>query len=385
MLDNLPQRPEDVKWILDNLNPHTGKHAVYPATDDGLINIPIAAGTIDPFSLLCTPEEFDHPDAVRHESGFIACFLDEQTVQIPYKDLPGFPLSRSRPADFQMAITDFHRSVKFRDIGATDILITFWRPVQRGEITGGHITQIYDGAWRRERDKESDHDPVGQPQTTDSKQRHLHVVPAGPGVVEVPEPEKPTPAVERRSVGLTRKFAYLPGKLMDLMEADGLSMLDIEVYRIIFTFRKYPEKTRIRAKGKGPLYPLPYTITYQTQIIDYLRVIKLDRLQTARGARRYQALMMGTSPKSVKRAIHRLCEAGWIARVYPGRPKVCPWLSPQAQERRIQRHQRVPQWGPQKYILATDKCQRDFLKGRNRKLKGLGLPPYLIYLPGHRF
>jgi len=193
------------------------------------------------------------------------------------------------------------------------------------------------------------------------------------------------PPFADRSVGLTRKFAYLYPRIMEPMKADGLLMRDIEVYRIIYTFRKYPEKSRIRAKGKGPLYPLPYTITYQSQIADYLKVRRRDLLATAMGARRYQARKMGTSPKTVKRAIHRLCEAGWIARVYPGRPKDCPWLSPQAQERRDQRHERVPQWGPQKYMLATDKYQRDGIKGIYRKLKELGLPPYLIYLPGHRF
>jgi len=146
-MDNLPTAPTDVKWILATVDPHTGKYAAYLATDDGLINIPIAAGTIDLFSLLCTPEEFDHPDAFVHDSGFICCFLDEQTVQIPYKDLPRFPLSRSVPADFQIAITDFHRSVQFRDIGATDTLIVLWRPVQPGEITGAHITKLYDGRW----------------------------------------------------------------------------------------------------------------------------------------------------------------------------------------------------------------------------------------------
>jgi len=384
-MGNLLQGSEGVKWILATLDPHTGNYAAYPATDHGLINIPIAAGTIDPLSLLCTPEEFDHPDAVVHESGFICCFLDEQTVQIPLKDLPRFPFHRSEPADFQMAITEFHRSVQFRDIGQSDILITLWRPVQPGEITQreiSHVNRVFTVRQREAQDQDR-HDqaqPPGQ-----APDRHLHIVPPTPGVAQVPEPEKPTPPVDTRSVGLTRKFAFLPPRIWDLMEADSLYMAARQVYTILYTYRKYPEKSRIRTKGKRPLYPLPYTITYQSQMADYLKVRRRDLLATAGSVRRYQARKMGTSLDTVQRAIHRLCESGWILRVYPGRPKVCPWLSPQAQERRDQRHSRVPQWGPQKYLLATDKCQRDLIKGLNRKLKELGLPPYLIYLPGPRF
>lgn len=190
-----------------------------------------------------------------------------------------------------------------------------------------------------------------------------------------------TPPVDGRSVGRTRKFAFLPPRIMEPMEAEGLSMLLIEVYRILFTHREYAKGSRKRIKGKGPAYRPPYTKTLQIQIADYLKERRLDLLNTARGKRRTQARKMGTSRSSVQRAIHGLCEAGWIARVYPGRPEFCPWLSPQEQDRRIRRHQRVSQWGPQKYMLATDIYQRDGLKGANRKLKELGLPPYLIYLP----
>ncbi|MBA7633785.1 hypothetical protein ES703_41356 [subsurface metagenome] len=190
-MGNLPQRPAHVKWILDSLNPHTGKHAAYAAVDDALITIPIAVGTIDIFSLLYTPEEFDHPDAFLHETGFVCCFLDDQTVQIPLKDLPGFPLPRSVPADFQIAMTDFPRLVQFRDIGATDTLITLWRPAQPGEITGAHITRIYDGVSRREREKQSGQQPGGKPERTERKKPHLHVVPP-----REPEPKTASPELQ---------------------------------------------------------------------------------------------------------------------------------------------------------------------------------------------
>lgn len=383
-MNSLPSSPEDVKHILTALDPHTGNYAAFLLTDDRFINIPVVADTIDLFSLLYRLGEINHPDAFIHETGFLAFFRDETTLYLPHKDLPRFPFPRSQPATFEVGIVDFGQPVQFYGLGETDTLITLERPAQRGEISKRDISHVRTVARTRERDKKSDYDPIGQPETTDSKKRHLHVVPPTSGVAQVPEPEKPTPTVDSRSVGLTRKFAYIPGKLMELMEADRLSMRDIEVYRIIYTFRKYPEKPRIREEGKGPAYPLPYSITYQSQIIDYLKIRKTDLMATARVERRNQARKMGISLRSVKRAIHRLCEAGYLARVYPGRPKDCPWLTPGQQERRIERHERVPQWGPQKYILATDKRQRGLLKVLDRNLKKAGKPPFLIYLPGPR-
>lgn len=384
-MTNVLASPEDVKHILALVDPHTGNYAVFPATDHELINIPVAAARIDLFSLFFRDGEIDDPDLSVHETGLVVYLYEDSTLGIPYKDLPGFPLPSSVPADFQVGIVDFDQPRQFRGIGVTDFLALLWRPVQLDEITQQHVSLVNTVSRVRER-KLKDQDPHDLAQSPgQDPDRHLHVVPAAPGLVEVPEPVKPAPDVHRRSVGRTRKFAYLHPRIWDLMEADGLSMRDIEVYRFLYTHRKYAEESRIRAKGKGPAYPLPYTITLQSQITEYLKVKKSDLLATARGKRRHQARKMGTSRSTVQRAIRKLCRLGYLGRVYPGRPKICPWLSDQEQDRRIQRHERVPQWGPQKYILATDKCQRDFLKGRNRKLKDLGLPPYLIYLPGPRF
>jgi len=384
-MPNVFNSPQDVKHILIPVDPRTGNFAVCLATDHGFAVIPVVAGQMEPSDLFYGQGEIDDRGATEHESGFIAFFRDDSTVQLPLKDLHRWPLPGSSPADFQFAITDFDEPIECRGIGAVDIVIFLWRPAQPGEITQQHINTL-NTMMRVEKLEARGQDPHSQVERPgQAPARHLHVVSAAPEVAKAPEPEKPTPTEGRRSVGLTRKFAYIHPRIMELMQADGLSMLDMEVYRIIYTFREYPQKSRIREEGKGPAYPLPYTITYQSQIVENLKARKTDLMATARGERRNQARKMGTSRSSVQRAIRRLCEAGWIARVYRGLPEHCDWLSPEQQERRIQRHERVPQWGPQKYTLGTDKCQRDFLKGRNRKLKELGLSPYLINLPGPRF
>ena len=204
----------------------------------------------------------------------------------------------------------------------------------------------------------------------------LEPLPAKPA----PTTRKAIPKPQARSVGRIRKFAWIHTPFMELMEADGLPMICIEVYRIILTFRQFPERPRERPTGRGPRHPFAYTTIYQSQISDYLEARRKDMTATARADRRSQAERMGTSLSTVKRATRRLCRDGYIGRVHPGRPEDCPWLTEEQQLARIQRHERHPQWGPQKYIVATDRRQRGLLKTLNRKLKKAGLPPYLIYL-----
>lgn len=378
-------QPDDVKHVLVLVDPHTGNYAVFLATDHELITIPVSARTMPLFSLFYRSGELDYLHHSVHHSGIVAWLEDGTILCVPLKHPPGFPLRTSKPGDFRVAIQDFAQPLELPDIGTVDTVVLLWRPVQPGEITPpmiAHINRAHKVRWREFQDQ----DPHDQAQrSAQEPDPSPHVTPPGPGIPQPPEPEKPTPPVPKRSVGRTRKFAFIHSRIMELMEPDGLSVRDIEVYRIIYTYRKYPEKTRIRPKGKGPAYPLPYSIIYQAQVIDYLKVRRTDLLATATGPRRNRARQMGTSRSAVQRAIDKLCRFGYLARVYPGRPKDCPWLSPQAQERRDERHWRVPQWGPQKYILATDRCQRDLLKGLNLKLRRLALPPYLIYLPGPRF
>ena len=200
-----------------------------------------------------------------------------------------------------------------------------------------------------------------------------------------PAPPRPTtreaiPKPRTRSVGRTRKFSWIHPPFMELMEADRLPMNRIEVYRIILTYRQFPERTRERPAGRGPRHPYGYTTIHQGQISGYLEERRKDIMATARAARRRQAKRMGTSLRTVQYVIDHLCRLGYIMRVHPGLPKDCYWLSDEQKSRRIERHERHPQWGPQKYILATDRRQRGLLKTLNRKLKEAGLPPYLIYL-----
>ncbi|MBA7636346.1 hypothetical protein ES703_43964 [subsurface metagenome] len=382
---NLPGGIEDVKRIAFFYELWRHRCCEFLQNDHELYPLPYRVFQILPPHLLYWKGE-DHPDdAILSPWRYYYILGPDNRILLPFKEFEPITCMAGRLLTVTSIILQSPPNP--RDYGAEYIpeMIRFDRKAEPEDVDPISFQRWREGLANQERQasKPDPHDQV-EP-ATQTPARLLHVVPAAPEVAKAPEPEKPTPTVGRRSVGQIRKFAYLPPRIWDLMEADSLYMAARQVYTILYTYREYPEKTRIRAKGKGPAYPLPYTITYQSQIIDNLKVRRSDLLATASSERRNQARKMGTSLSTVKRAIRRLCEAGWIARVYPGRPKDCPWLTPEQQERRIQRHEQVPQWGPQKYILATDKYQRDGIKGLNRKLKELGLPPYLIYLPGPRF
>jgi len=290
--------PKDVKWILITFIPHTGNYAAYPATDQGLINIPIAAGTIDPFSLLCTPGEFDHPDAVLHESGFIACFLDEQTVQIPLKDLPRFPLHRSVPADFQMAITDFPRLVKFRDVGPSDILITFWRPVQPGEITQrdiDHVNRVFTVRQREPQDQDR-HDKAEPPGQVPA--RHLHVVPA-----REPGPKPP-------STRLELALRKIPTQMLPLPQRYGHPFSTCCLYLLL---RSFP------AGKRGPEYNL-YSDMGIEQLSLYMHYFKATLKKHPDPEIRAKARHMGTCCRTVRGALAGLLKSGLVIPIVIGKP-----------------------------------------------------------------
>ncbi|MBA7622577.1 hypothetical protein ES703_29955 [subsurface metagenome] len=384
-MPNVPSSPEDVKWIISFYELRGHRCCQFLENNDGLHPLPYRVFRILPPDLLHWKDEPHGDEAVLHSYGFWYYRNGDNGVLVPIKDFDPITSINDRPLEVAVTILDAPANPQKYGHGFIPVIVRFDRPAEPEDFNPRLFRQ-----WKTDQAAQYLEYPRPDPDNQVERPgqepaRHLHVVPPTSGVAKAPEPEKPTPTEGRRSVGLTRKFAYIPGKLMELMEADRLSMLEIEVYRILYTFRQYPEKSRIREEGKGPAYPLPYAITYQSQIVENLKARKTDLVATARGERRNQARKMGTSLRSVQYAIARLWGLGWVGRVYRGLPEHCDWLSPQQQERRIQRHERVPQWGPQKYILATDKCQRDLMKGFNRKLKELGLPPYLINLPGPRF
>jgi len=192
---------------------------------------------------------------------------------------------------------------------------------------------------------------------------------------------KPTPDAAaipgKRSVGRIMKFAWIRPGFIELMKSDGLSLNRIEVYRIIYTFRKYPEKRRRLSTDTGPRHPFPYSSIYLFQISELLKIRQADIIATGRGDRRNRARKMGASQRTARRCIDDLCRHGYLIRVHPGSPKLRKDFSEYQQIAREQEHEQNPQWWPQKYMVATDRRQRDLLKTLNRKLREANKPPYI--------
>ena len=401
-MTTLPKQPKAVKAILAPFDPRTGNYIVYYETDNGIITVPAFRNKIDPFSLLYRPGEIDLPSLFAHDSGFTACIQEDLTFFLPHKDLDGFPLPLSRPAHFKVIIWEPDKLITLPGLPPTDILILFSRNVQKGEVSHADITNLHKMARDLKQDscvypprspESTPTEPIIQPpreaygetdrhdqgQTTSQEQD------LDPGPSEAPASESDPAAgtaakPQKRSVGTKRKFIWIDPGFLELMEADGLSTSCIETYRIIKTYRKYPEKTHERPDGEGPRDRFSYSTIYQAQIVEYLKIRREDMKDTARGDRRKQAEKMGTSLRTVQYNIATLCRLGYIGRVYPGLPEVCAWLTDEQQARRIERHERHPQYGPQKYKVAIDKRQRGLLKTLDRKLRKAGLPPYHIYL-----
>jgi len=297
-MDTILDSPGGVNWILTTFNPHTGNFAAYPGTANELINIPLVVGTIDPFSLLCTPEEFHHPDAVVHESGFICCFLDEQTVQFPLKDLPRFPFHRSKPADFQLDITDFHRSVQFRNIGATNILLTLWRPVQPGEITQrdiDHVNRLFRVRQQRRNGLSDAWPDLFPPESPD---RHLHVVPA-----REPGPKPPTTRLELA-------LRKIPTQMLPLPERYGHPFSFCCLYLLL---RSFPVGQR------GPEHNL-YSDMGIEQLSLYMHHFKAILKKHPDLEIRAKARKMGTSYSVVQRALAGLLKSGLVIPIVIGKP-----------------------------------------------------------------
>lgn len=171
---------------------------------------------------------------------------------------------------------------------------------------------------------------------------------------EIPRPEKPRAV--RKGPGRKRKLAFIPGYIYGQLEEDGHTLLELEIYRIDYTFCKTAKNPRQNLESGIFRHPPAYVEIYLSQLISYLKIRKRQMLKTLRGEKRKQALRMGTSRISVQRAIAKLHKTGWVMRVVP--PK---------------RHER-----PTKYCVAMNRMQRDIQKGCARKMKEQGGPQYWV-------
>ena len=332
----LPHDPTDVKPIITLLYPDLRKYAQITRGHGSPAPRLYSTGRYDPGLAVLVPHRQDCRGARMSQGAFLYCLghYPASKVVIPFR-------------------------ARFRDVSQLN------QPASRIMLN-----------WLKEQNISGLPGPTPSAFVIDPTPIPLEPLPARPA----PATTEAIPKPRARSVGRTRKFAWIHPPFMELMEADRLPMNRIEVYRIILTYRQFPERTRERPAGRGPRHPYGYTTIHQGQISGYLEERRKDIMATARAARRRQAKRMGTSLRTVQYVIDHLCRLGYIMRVHPGLPKDCYWLSDEQKSRRIERHERHPQWGPQKYILATDRRQRGLLKTLNRKLKEAGLPPYLIYL-----
>lgn len=376
----LPNSPTDVKIISFFLELWHHNCIQLLSDDRQLYPEPYSTFKVYPPNLLWWRGELDDPEATLNPFGFYYYDKGNGKILAPIKSF--HPITSLAGRDLDVFVFLIKAPENPKDYGKPYIpdIIRFDRCVQPGELDPDAFKRWRDAiaAQHPEPVWQTEQNPFLEP-TFRQAIGLPDIVPGLPPEIS-PQLEGPKPTAERVSVGRTRKFAWIRPHIMELMEADRLPMNRIEVYRIIYTFRKYPERTRERPAGYGPRYRFAYTTIYQSQISHYLEVRRKDIMATARGDRRKQAKRMGTCPRTVQYAVHDLCRLGYIARVYPGRPKDYPWLSEEQQAHRLRRHERHPQYGPQKYTVATDRRQRDYIKTLYRKLKEAGLPPYNIYL-----
>lgn len=299
-MENLPTDPTDVKHILAALDPHTGNFAVYPATHHEFLNAPVAAGNIDPFSLLYRDGEIYHPEAFAHETGFVARHREDSTVQLPLKDLPRFPFPSSRPADFQAAIIDLDQPLEFRGIPATDVLVMLWRPVQRREITKQHISllnRLFKVRQRKSEDPDPHHLPGSPGQPHD---RHLHVVPAG------------DPGTKTASPQLLLSLFRIPVRALAWPLSLGLPFGACVLYLIT---RQFPAPRR-QATEKL------YCDAGARQLTAYMTLIKPILLRNASDHLRDQAKRLKTTFRAVRYWHTLLRNVGLVVPVSPPKPGV---------------------------------------------------------------
>ena len=376
----LPKRFEDVKHIITGYDPCLCEYVTFLETAQGIIDQPVYAGTIEPRRLFCGTDEIDDPNVKLHPSGVPFIQGEGNSISIPVNDVYGFPFPESRPADFTVILSNLPDDRIFKHLDNARTVVIFMRDPQPGEIPAWLFVWIKTGQLPdRLQLKHKETHPHGQAQIG------RLISDRTPEPIRAPARElKPTAdaAAEpgRRSVGRKHKFVWIRPDFLELMEADGLDLTCIEIYRIIYNYRKYPETSRRQAADNIRLDKSSYTKIYLSQVVEYLKIRKADLIATARGDRRDQAKKIKTSERTVKRRLAKLHQLGYTFRWEPGRPKVMKDISAEKQARREQRKGSDSLPTPTKYEPATSKRQRNNLKSKSRQLEKADLPPYGIYL-----
>lgn len=319
-MHNLLRNPAHVKHILIALNPHTGKWAVFLATDHKLINVPIAAGIINPLDLLCGPEEVNHPDAFCHEAGFVAIFNEDGTVRLKLRDLPRFPFPSSKPADFQAAIRDFDQRLQFHGIGQTDTVVLLWRPAQPGEITQQLINTLKRMIRTRDKRDRGEHDALEKEREALQDATKLRPGSHGrPGHKAQPR-VRPRPhlravptrkaEVEPASPALKLTLHQIPTQMLQLPKRLGATFAGSALYLLI---KNFPAGK----KGPGNRQYCDMGIEqFSTCLYHFKTILKKHPDPEIRAVAR----RMGTSERTVRRALARLLDMGLVIPVAAGKP-----------------------------------------------------------------
>lgn len=377
---NLPESFEDVKQIINYHDPRSGWHITCLSFFNTDRHLPVSARKTDPQKLLWSPDEVDNPDFFPHKAGFVWTLDEYGSVHVPHKDVPGFPLDKSYPAPMDSYFIDFRKDSRLPIMPTSETLIYFCRGPQLAEVEP-HLQRFKKtNGWP---------DPLpgllkkmGCYTRSKATKRKSYPVP----VKISRKPRKPKPIKDatiepaRRSVGREISLAFIPPLIWERMEADGLRMNEREVFRILYTFRKYPETRRRRKGGKSSLGALCYTITGQSQIVQMLEKRRRDILRSGNPDRRKQAQKMGYGIDSVKRAIKKLGMLGYHFVIYYGYPEIMKRISPERQALREQRGETVPQSGPSKYAIAINKAHQKYFKKYDRICRDRKVRPCLMNL-----
>lgn len=299
-MQTLPKHPDEVKHIISAVDPNTEKFAVYLSTAHALITIPVATGTIPLFTLFYRPQEVDLLYAYVHESGLVAYFPGDSTVWLPIKDLHGWPLPRSKPGDFQTAIADFDHPLNFHHIGATDILILLWRPLQPGEISQQDI-DLLKRAFRVRQQKAQDPDPHDQVhRSAQAPDRHLHIVPPR-------EPGTMTASPE-----LQISLSKIPVPALTWPLSLGLPFGASVLYLII---RHFPARSRQSTEKQ-------YSDTGAKQLLEYMILFLPYLLRNVPDEWRDQAKALKPTIHAVEKWHVNLRDIGLVVPVSPPKPGV---------------------------------------------------------------
>ncbi|MBA7604091.1 hypothetical protein ES703_11209 [subsurface metagenome] len=376
----LPERFEDVKQIIDWHDPRSGWHITYLSFFNTDRLLPVSARKTDPRKLLWSPDEISNPDFFSHKAGFVWKRDEYGSVHVPHKDVSDFPLKYSVPAPMDSYFIDFPEDSRLPIMPKAETLIYSCRGPQLAEVEPYFSLLKNPNDWPNQPPKLLK--KMGCYTRSITPRRKSD--PDPDKITRKPRKPKPTrhPRVEPVKLSLERKLrlAPIPPVLWEQMIADGLRMNEIGVFRILYTFMKPPETGHRRSPGKSSLDSYCYTETYQAQISQMLKLHRSDILRWGNPDRKKQAEKMGTSIRTVKRATKKLGILGYHFVIYYGYPKIMERISPERQALRKQRSETVPQWGPSKCAIATDKRQQKHLKVCDRICRDHGVRPCLFNL-----